>query len=869
MILDTSNCQNSKKNSNTNIQTNYKRDDSDNLIKKLFSVFKNHIIQLKNNISIKKEKLIYIKSSSNYANSIVKNIIKHNYTFEQLKSLEETIIQIKEQSNICSNNILEEEQNLKLFNGEIKNLLKSIDISYKKKYNENSNVKLNHIKNGNDSNLNYDFNYNSIDPFFLSKTRNMQKRNKSQDNSETNYNQNNNTSKSQRSMANKNSSFNYIKSDSKYNKTKSFLNENRTNSYLKMIKNNLGKAQSTYNIEISKNNYMNNCATNLSEINNLNYMNLFSKYREIKKQNEEYEKSHKYLNKQILNYKNIINLLNKQSNNKENMEKTKQISLLNCEIQNLKRQLENRNSRSIKDIGRKNKNLNLKYFDTDNMDTYESDANNNTGFSNNSLKKNGGNCNYFSQREHDTKLVKKEKKLKMEKLLIRMKNNYKDQILDKESNFMITNLKNKISQYEIEINKLKEKIKNEIDKNEEINNAFQNQKIKFEYEISKINDKRSELSKLLFNKNNEIIKLQKDLFSKTKELEKEKKKLDKKEKNDKMKFYYEKIINEKDEKQFELNACINILKEENELLLRQNEKSKIEIKELNDTIIQYEKQLYQKNEEISKIQIDKINDMKKLQNKENTIELNKLKEENEKLKEKIKNNSNEETINKLKEENEGLKQFFFKMKDKEEKIVEDNTDLKEKVSSLKKENDAFKAYFNDKNVNPTSLSEYNKNMKKDIENKNVNLNDVLIELNNAKKEINILKKKNEDLFNELESKKFDNDYCDHFSENKAISNYEEEFDLKKMAKGAKDKNRSQDINIDYPGAQQVKDKFRELDYYYNSLEELVKKLLLNCTCTNKNRAYISELCKIVGFNDEVVNKILNNKSKKGLMNMFV
>jgi hypothetical protein len=209
------------------------------------------------------------------------------------------------------------------------------------------------------------------------------------------------------------------------------------------------------------------------------------------------------------------------------------------------------------------------------------------------------------------------------------------------------------------------------------------------------------------------------------------------------------------------------------------------------------------------------------------------------------------------------------MKDKEEKIVEDNTDLKEKVSSLKKENDAFKAYFNDKNVNPTSLSEYNKNMKKDIENKNVNLNDVLIELNNAKKEINILKKKNEDLFNELESKKFDNDYCDHFSENKAISNYEEEFDLKKMAKGAKDKNRSQDINIDYPGAQQVKDKFRELDYYYNSLEELVKKLLLNCTCTNKNRAYISELCKIVGFNDEVVNKILNNKSKKGLMNMFV
>ena len=54
-----------------------------------------------------------------------------------------------------------------------------------------------------------------------------------------------------------------------------------------------------------------------------------------------------------------------------------------------------------------------------------------------------------------------------------------------------------------------------------------------------------------------------------------------------------------------------------------------------------------------------------------------------------------------------------------------------------------------------------------------------------------------------------------------------------MAKGAMDKNRSQDINIDYPGAQQVKEKYREFDFYYNSLEDLVKKLLLNSTCLIK------------------------------------
>ena len=489
MLLDTS-----KKNSETNIKTSYKRDESDNLINKLFSVFKTHIIQLKNNITIKKEKLRYINSCSNYANSIVNNIIKHNYSFEQLKSLEDTIVQIKEQSNICNNNILEEEQSLKLFTGEIKNLLKTLNILFKKKCDDYSDKKLNCIKNGNDSNLKNDLNYNFVDPFFLYKTKNIQKRTKSQGNRESIKNQNNSTNKSQRSMTNKNNSFFYIKSDPKLNKTKSVLNDNRNINYLKIKKNNLDKAQSTYNIEINKKNLMNNCSTNLSEFsflnsefNTLNYKNLLSKYSEIKKQNEEYEKSLKYLKKQILNYKKIIELMNKQSNNKEIIEKTKQISLLNCQVQNLKKKLENKNSKSIVNIHKNNRNL--KCLDTDNMDTYESDANNNTGLS--------GNCIYLSNREKDIKLTKKEK-LKTENLLLTMKNNYKNKSLDKESNFIIINLKNKIKQYEIEINNLKEKIKNQIDKNKELNSICQNQKINFENEITKINDKRYELSKLFY-----------------------------------------------------------------------------------------------------------------------------------------------------------------------------------------------------------------------------------------------------------------------------------------------------------------------------------------------------------------------------------
>jgi superoxide dismutase len=89
-----------------------------------------------------------------------------------------------------------------------------------------------------------------------------------------------------------------------------------------------------------------------------------------------------------------------------------------------------------------------------------------------------------------------------------------------------------------------------------------------------------------------------------------------------------------------------------------------------------------------------------------------------------------------------------------------------------------------------------------------------------------------------------------------------------MAKGAKDKNRSQDNNIDYPGIQIYKEKYRELDFNYNSLETLVKKLLLNIQVGPKNKTYVNELCKIVGFDLETTNKILNNKNNKKLLGLF-
>ena len=124
-----------------------------------------------------------------------------------------------------------------------------------------------------------------------------------------------------------------------------------------------------------------------------------------------------------------------------------------------------------------------------------------------------------------------------------------------------------------------------------------------------------------------------------------------------------------------------------------------------------------------------------------------------------------------------------------------------------------------------------------------------------------------ELVKQLEAKEINKNYFDNKSEQN-ISNYEEEFDLRKMAKGAKEKNRSQDINIDYPGIQAIKEKYRELDFYYNSLENLVKKLLLNIQCNPKNKVYITELCKLVKFDLETTNKIIMNKNKNFLLGIF-
>ena len=321
----------------------------------------------------------------------------------------------------------------------------------------------------------------------------------------------------------------------------------------------------------------------------------------------------------------------------------------------------------------------------------------------------------------------------------------------------------------------------------------------------------------------------------------------------------------------------NLNKDLNEKLFKINHDNKL----LKNEVAAKEKQISQLNEIYNEQELKEkeIENLKK--------EMESLKFENEKLnfrKKEIREllpSNIESTLKKKNEEIEGLNQLIKKMQEEREKGDNELTALKRENEKIKKQivrlsetipeeyNDLEKKYkdlenkyFSLKNKNTNSQTPRKNKSEEKLEDKFTK------ELTEAKKQIEQLKKKNVELVTQLEDKEINKNFFDNRSEDANKSNYEEEFDLRKMAKGAKEKNRSQDINIDYPGIQTYKEKVRELEFYYNSLENLVKKLLLTIQCNPKNKTYVAELCRIVGFDLETTNKILTNKNKNFILGLF-
>ncbi len=172
---------------------------------------------------------------------------------------------------------------------------------------------------------------------------------------------------------------------------------------------------------------------------------------------------------------------------------------------------------------------------------------------------------------------------------------------------------------------------------------------------------------------------------------------------------------------------------------------------------------------------------------------------------------------------------------------------------------------------PNKLSYSNNNIKsknKDIDKTNKTFDDgmqpekynnILSKLN---QEISDLKKKNKELLFKLEDKEVKSQNSRYKTEDLNMSGYEEEFDLRKMATGARDKNRSEDINIDYPGIQGYKEKLKEYQFRIDNLEEQIKILLSKIKITNSIKPTFVQICQLLGYSSSLIEKMANSEKEK-------
>ena len=321
-------------------------------------------------------------------------------------------------------------------------------------------------------------------------------------------------------------------------------------------------------------------------------------------------------------------------------------------------------------------------------------------------------------------------------------------------------------------------------------------------------------------------------------------------------FNYEKIIKEKDD------LINNNYKDNNDVfkIKLENEKLKKQIEELknsnNNNYLQNQKMIN-----------GNINSYEMPNNQEYTIKLNELTQENQELKQSLSLINESKTkleleLSKKNDELEGYKQVIFKLQNK----LEQNNDIEEELKKRLNTERNADALNTKTEINLREQNQSNKNLNKSFEmpkDANIQLmNKYLGQLNEAERKISLLQNKNKELQFKLDEKQVEREFSGYRTEDYNFSNYEEEFDLKKMVNGAREKNRSEDINIDYPGVQSVKDKYKELLQNMHLLEEQVKILISNINITNKIKPQISQICQLMRIKAENIQAIIAGKDKK-------
>ena len=626
-------------------------------------------------------------------------------------------------------------------------------------------------------------------------------------------------------------------------------------------------------IDTNSANYFNNIKENINkELNNLyNFINNFKDNNksnilplspDIDQGNKTTRNNNTNLNMEFENLK-IMNQI-----------KTKQIKQLTMQLNRLK--MQNNSNVNIED------NKKIKYLNTDINDSLRKksikEKDNRAKLLYNKVQKKqiDANTNYDNiqriMKEKDNQI------LNLQQLLSTYEQNENN--LNKQLDDLNNQFKNKIGQYEKQIILLKNKL---------AKNNNNNPKIKGEKKQDIIQDNNLDMMKndsniiSLNNKNMNLIKIIKQQKATINGLQNQiiifKNQIDQYDQMNKKQleemnnsiFKNNKIIEQKDElikklreKKEIQNSQINInmsnQTNNNELLLLklENEKLKKDISML---------QLPQNNNNLRN-----GNNISSLYNT-NTQELQQLNiglmEENNSLN--LKNKQLESKIQLLTTNNEQLQNLNDNLKNQ---IV----NLEQEIEKKKNEIDGLQAFINklqskldaeDMNVpKSNSTIKERKNTALTEQENTKKIQKYLDLLNKANKDINDLQKKNKELQFKLEDKQVQEELSGFRTEEANFSNYEEEFDLRKMVNGTKEKNRSEDINIDYPGMQGVKDRNKELKKKMNMLIEQVKILIANVNINSKIKPQINQICQLMRIPAQNIQMIISGKNKKKALGLF-
>ena len=421
-----------------------------------------------------------------------------------------------------------------------------------------------------------------------------------------------------------------------------------------------------------------------------------------------------------------------------------------------------------------------------------------------------------------------------------------------EKNNIISNLQKQIKVYEQNetiLNKQLDDLNNQFHgKINQYENQIRNLKLKLS---TNINNNKNEL--LLNSYNNANIKNKDNIYSQT-EMD-----LNVISQNN-----FEKMKNK-------YNSNMNILKNKNLNLMKQIKAQKIVIDNLNKEIENYKNKL-DEIDKINKYQIEEMNN--------NIYKNNKIIEQKDELikqlreKKEIPNAQINNNISSLKTKNSELEENIIilnkKIKNLELEISKKNEQIEGMHDFIAKlqskiENNDFN--IQKRNSKKISKSEYeiNNNSSTDISEKWKNLLDLL---NKANQDIATLQKKNKELQFKLEDKELEEELSGFRTEEVNFSNYEEEFDLKKIINGAKIKNKSEDIYIDYPGIQSVKNKYKTLQIRMGLLEDQIKILLSNINCNNnKIKPQVNQICQLMRIPAKNIQLIIAGKNKKKIFGL--